>query len=130
MASTTETSTSIPHIIDDEPRGNTGQEPAGERCLSLDTVIDGSNRLKEEGNGYFRQSRWTEAHDFYRLALRELPDRKGKGGDEVESNSQKKPKPLETTELDRCAMARAVLHGNIAACHFRQVCCHLLVSQR
>jgi len=106
--------------------GNDSQEspphPSPESCSNVDALIESSNRLKEEGNENFRLSRWEDALDRYRLALRELPNRRESEAAQGDSRvtSEAEPLHLPPTNSDSGAQARAVLNGNIAACHFRQ----------
>ena len=95
--------------------------------------------MKLKGNDHFRASKWVEALESYKLALRHVPKRP-KGPETVlstafddvgkqkevkpgisdlpvagESSTEETPEKI-VTELDReCSMARSVLNGNIAA---------------
>jgi len=107
--------------------------------LTLDDDIKEAQRLKEEGNTYFRSKRWEEALAAYKSALGYLPRRRKEertapeesdegaevqeplpSGDAGGASSLSSSSMGEASSTDaEFVKARAVLNANIGACHVK-----------
>jgi len=88
-----------------------------EAALKCNDLLNESNALKEEAAVFFRQSRWDEALEYYRLALLKLPPRQKN----TETGVLLEPgeKVSEGVEPEDYVKARAILNGNMGACYLR-----------
>jgi tetratricopeptide (TPR) repeat protein len=107
---------------------NASNPAAPIKPIDLRELLHQSMELKDEGNAHFREAVWHDALQAYMSGLSRLPPRPESKEKEKEKEPPVEEKPGDTgpSEVDsmnqlehECALLRAVLNANIAACHVK-----------